>query len=288
MLKNPPGMADSIKMSAASSTPCVSMTKEQGELAIAAEVSDGEKPKDVKIASLCVAGKNVDAPRGKFSVPVKEKGGPDGLHMDDMVEQTSRWPARGARKIWTNMERNTSERNELICNSVWEMPKDCGELRREGDVCALTSISEEKEGALERERDEMELTEQRTDEPVIFTDKEYETRRMGYSPGVCRIPRDSPRLDHTEIANPLRELLRAGDQWTFAQEKEGKWETQHVKTADGAGIVETIERNHLARNQASFVRGGMLADMATSQIDLLVRRMSCRRMGRSTCANLDC
>ena len=85
---------------------------------------------------------------------------------------------------------------------------------------ALDVVSAEKEEVAKS--DAMGLVGQQVSEPVIFTDKEYEARRVDYNPGVDRIPHDFLLFGPTELENPLRELLREDDQWAFIQEKEGK------------------------------------------------------------------
>ena len=66
---------------------------------------------------------------------------------------------------------------------------------------------------------------QEGEEPAIFTRDEYLNRMREYNPGVDHIQHDFLIFDHTELGNPLRELLHADDVWKFTPAKKGEeWE----------------------------------------------------------------
>ena len=102
--------------------------------------------------------------------------------------------------------------------------------------------------------------------PVIFEEGDYQQIRQEYNPGVDRIPHDFLRFDPTELGNPLRELLRANDHWTFIQEKEGKeWELSHVKTEIENDIERCLVKKGLVGNQAALIRERMIRGQGSLQ-----------------------
>ena len=94
-----------------------------------------------------------------------------------------------------------------------------------------------------------------------FRRREYADLRRSYNPGVGKITHNSLRVDPTELGNPLRELLRADDQWAHIPAYEGtERPLTHVKTKGEIQIEEEVVKHAVEGNHAAFIRERMLND----------------------------
>ena len=61
-----------------------------------------------------------------------------------------------------------------------------------------------------------------SNEHVIFPEEGYQHRRNSYNHGVDTIPHDFLRFGPTGMEGPLREILRATDDWAYVERIDGK------------------------------------------------------------------
>ena len=101
---------------------------------------------------------------------------------------------------------------------------------------------------------------------MIFSEQEYQARRLSYNPGAESIPHDSLRFGPTELGGALGAILHATDDWAYVGNIEGQeWSVPDVQTEEEGKVEELVRPKEVEGGRAAFVRGRRMCDSGALQ-----------------------